>query len=385
MRRAGLDDYDEARVAAISGAVAAAIDSAALGAGGWDAAPRILVNAFPGAWGALWCLNYPDGRMNSIQAHNLEPAYLQSLADHFSHVNPWQPYWSTAANGSVALSEKVAPARLFEKNEFIADWLRPQGDFDAACGLSFVGDAGEAIQFIMHFSPSAGYDEAAERVLGRVRGNFKRAIDLARLLRSGGERDIALTALVERGRCAAFVVGADRYIQEANGLAEQLFGTSEPLIVRNSRCFLTDKAADVRFGAALNSLLKGIPMDGARITFRTASGPWQISLASLPSFRPDEIGPRRLLPARQLVLVLVNDLRVPAGTAPNLSALAGAFALTPAEIRMCEQLMAGRSPAEIADIQGTTVGTARTRLKMIFAKTGTSRQAELVLLLSRLS
>lgn len=45
--------------------------------------------------------------------------------------------------------------------------------------------------------------------------------------------------------------------------------------------------------------------------------------------------------------------------------------------------MLGASVAEAAEQLKITEGTGRTRLKMIFQKTGTSRQAELILLLAR--
>jgi DNA-binding CsgD family transcriptional regulator len=85
------------------------------------------------------------------------------------------------------------------------------------------------------------------------------------------------------------------------------------------------------------------------------------------------------------VIVLVADLSASARIAGDLSALPSTFGLTPAEVSFCRRLLLGDSVADAADHLGITVGTARTRLKTIFHKTGTSRQGELMLLLSRLS
>jgi DNA-binding CsgD family transcriptional regulator len=60
-----------------------------------------------------------------------------------------------------------------------------------------------------------------------------------------------------------------------------------------------------------------------------------------------------------------------------------AFGLTPAEARLAVGLAAGRDLTEIAHAFGVEVGTARTQLKSIFAKTGSHRQGELVALLRR--
>jgi DNA-binding CsgD family transcriptional regulator len=59
------------------------------------------------------------------------------------------------------------------------------------------------------------------------------------------------------------------------------------------------------------------------------------------------------------------------------------YGLTPAEARLAVALANGDSLKEIAEATGNRVGTLRTHLKHVFAKTGTRRQAELVRLVLR--
>jgi DNA-binding CsgD family transcriptional regulator len=54
------------------------------------------------------------------------------------------------------------------------------------------------------------------------------------------------------------------------------------------------------------------------------------------------------------------------------------FALSPAQARLTDLLMKGRTVKEIAPALGITEGTARQYLKRVFGKTGTNRQADLV-------
>ncbi len=63
MRRGSLDVYDEERVAVISQNLAAVIDAAAFGECTWDRVPAILSEAFPGSWGGLANMNFPDSRL----------------------------------------------------------------------------------------------------------------------------------------------------------------------------------------------------------------------------------------------------------------------------------------------------------------------------------
>jgi DNA-binding CsgD family transcriptional regulator len=83
-------------------------------------------------------------------------------------------------------------------------------------------------------------------------------------------------------------------------------------------------------------------------------------------------------------IVVLTDLRA-ASQGPAENVLRQAFGLTPAEARLAKQIAAGKTLADIARQGGSARETLRTRLKGIFAKTRTSRQAELALLLSRMT
>jgi len=68
---------------------------------------------------------------------------------------------------------------------------------------------------------------------------------------------------------------------------------------------------------------------------------------------------------------------------PELS-LRGAFRLTQAEARLASHLANGDCLDTVCDRLGIAKETGRNQLKSVFAKTGTSRQAELVLLIASL-
>jgi len=385
MRQELLDHYDEGRVTAISRDVAGAIDAATFGAGSWDDVPLTLSRAFPGSFGLIYNMNFPEKRLNFLSVQNTDPIFATSLAEHFAYINPWAPFWISKKSAFIAASEEVYPARTFAKSEFYNDWLLPQNKSEAAAGMKIVGEHDEAVHLLFHFplTKSELYDRVGKEVLGRVRGNFERSINLARLLRSDVEAALTETALLQRGRCAAFVVDGSRLLRDANTKAERLLSAGEAVVTRNGRCHLTDKEADVCFGATLEKLAGGIPTNASRLAFRTSAGAWQASLAAIPP--PSSSGAiAALLPPRRMILVMVADLRPRVIETGDLAVLAGLFALTPAEIAFCRRLLLGESVAEAAERLAITEGTARTRLKAILHKTGTTRQGQLMLLLSRL-
>lgn len=68
---------------------------------------------------------------------------------------------------------------------------------------------------------------------------------------------------------------------------------------------------------------------------------------------------------------------------PQAAFLKSRFDLTPAEARIVLRLVAGDSLQSAAKALGVTYGTVRTHLKAVFQKTGTCRQAELVIVVIR--
>ena len=70
---------------------------------------------------------------------------------------------------------------------------------------------------------------------------------------------------------------------------------------------------------------------------------------------------------------------------PPVEAVAAVFDLTAGEIRVAERLLTGWTPAEIARDLALAMSTVRSHLASIFAKTGTSRQSDIVRLATQLA
>lgn len=79
-----------------------------------------------------------------------------------------------------------------------------------------------------------------------------------------------------------------------------------------------------------------------------------------------------------LLLVGADDQHAAATTF-----LCNAFALSKAESRLIPLLLLGQSPTEMATSLDLKLTTIRSQLSSIFAKTGTTRQQELIRLLGR--
>ena len=86
---------------------------------------------------------------------------------------------------------------------------------------------------------------------------------------------------------------------------------------------------------------------------------------------------------RTVAAVFVSNAADP----PRLpaDAMALLYDLTPAETRVFELVVAGKTPAEISALLGVTLATVRTHLARVFDKTGCTRQADLIAMASKVT
>jgi DNA-binding CsgD family transcriptional regulator len=83
--------------------------------------------------------------------------------------------------------------------------------------------------------------------------------------------------------------------------------------------------------------------------------------------------------------VLLSIVTPSVAPATRHDTLRSRYRLTPAEVKLAVRLGRGEVLRNAAEAEGITIETARTRLKVIFQKTSTSRQLELALLLQGLT
>ena len=142
---------------------------------------------------------------------------------------------------------------------------------------------------------------------------------------------------------------------------------------RQKRICLAHRRADALLEAALDSM-KG-NSDGAYSIPIPASDERPPVIVHLIPVRGPAQGVLGLASA-VLVITSVERARV-----PSAEVLQGLFDLTPAEARVAQAIVGGETVEQIAVRSGVSSGTVRAQLKSIFAKTGQSRQADLVNLL----
>ena len=208
----------------------------------------------------------------------------------------------------------------------------------------------------------------------------ERLATLSPLLRRAG----LLTAIVEKARLAGLtqafeIIDRAALVLDSQGRAVRwnaAFGAllGRDLKLAGGRLLAEDPEAARNLEALARPL--GRPPLSAVVVARRDASPIVLHVVPL-------VGPSRGLFAGGCTLLLAS---VPgAAPMPAAAILQVAYRLTPAEARLAQALSGGSSLAAAASRFAITAATARSQLKAIFAKTGATRQSDLVHLVTGLA
>lgn len=362
--------------------VSEVLREAAWGRIGWDVICRKLADALPGSMTSLINYDMARGTINAAFHHGMAPEYFDSYRVHYATINPWVEYWARQPSGWVGISERDSPASAFRDTEFFSDWLAPQGNADAGAGLRLDVDAHNTVlvgwQYEVARAPE--YDELAATILEQLTPHFVYAVQGANLLRAGLERGLRLGPLIERVEGAAFLIDRERRMSEANDEAVRALDAGDLVTASDGVITIRDPAVQRWLEETAVALLDATPLGNAAITFGAADRIMRATLTPAPEHA--DSGPPLLVRPRPQVLLVITAL-VGGDTRLDATALRYAFNLSHSEMRLCEALVNGRSLLEAAELLKLSEGTVRQRVKLIFNKTGTHRQGELVALLGR--
>ncbi|WP_343731904.1 helix-turn-helix transcriptional regulator [Duganella sp.] len=198
--------------------------------------------------------------------------------------------------------------------------------------------------------------------LAMLTPHFGQAMALRARLRASDELDRQLRRHLDRMRSGLIVCDAQAQVQWMNQRARALLQQSGGLQLRGDVLCAADARlrrhiADLAAGAGGNRYLTvGEGRESLHLALQASEG-------SLPG------GPGT-------VLLALTD--VAADVPVSASAIAALFGLTRAEASLVAGLVAGSSLEQYAQRRGVALGTVRGQLKQVQAKTGATRQAELV-------
>jgi DNA-binding CsgD family transcriptional regulator len=316
-------------------------------------------------------------RSSILAGFGISSPLKQSYNEHYSKLNVWRQrgrefYYPGAAN----LDQEQCPRPVLERSEFYNDYLRRIGAAHSM-GAIIARRQNQAPTLTALRGPQKGaFGEDERKVAKFLLPYLSRAWALHEKL----ELIAAGESVLDRLPIGVVFLGAGADAVYVNLCAEEIFRANDGLSLANGELSASDRAADTQLRRAIDhSLSPDQPFGSRAVGARRASGrrAYQVVIAPLRTRLRQFTGT-----AAPLAVVLITDPEQP-GPA-KLDLLVQLYGLTPKEAEIAVNLSQGKTVEQTAEQLGMTYQTARTHLRRLFIKTGTSRQTELLLLLARL-
>ena len=355
------------------------IYSTVLDPAGWGAVVRDISRFFGGSPVAFGYLVGPERSDTRQFACGVPDGAMRELLDRLAQDTPWtERHLLGLADRFGALSPDFGFLDL-EALPLYRDWMRDLGLAPIwPAGHVVLGADGKAAGGLAVFRRQ-GQGPFCESEFGRVDPfvpHLRRAVELQRMFGAVQRERLALAEAVDRLPTGVLLLDANRRVVIENQAAHRIVEADDGFrIDRGGPC-----AGDARDNARLQELIaNSLDFEPGQ---ELASRAW--ATVSRPSGRREyAVAITPLVDAP--VASVGSDIRLAlfvvdpeTGRTASSEVLEGMYDLTHSEAELVRRLASGVSLDQAAQERGVSMNTARSHLKRAFAKTGTTRQAELL-------
>jgi DNA-binding CsgD family transcriptional regulator len=318
-------------------------------------------------------------------ACGIDPAAQISYGQYFGKIDPFRPRFLAKPEGELCFAEELCPSSDLYKTELYGDYLSKY-DFTLYCAVATIKCA-ETSEFISLYRglrsgfPNAEAIATIRQILPHIRAALKLRSQLCGIDTAAKNYAAALDSLN-----AGVVLLTDRSeCVFVSRKVEEMCSANDGLYIRNSRLGAHASADHEALSRLIDRAValaagKSTQPCGTAVISRRNGASLKVSAASLS---PEAPLAQLASSPRAVAALFIRDPDHDVASLPQI--LTTAYALTGAETRLAIELLGGYSLAQTAERHAVSIETVRAQLKAIFAKTATSRQSALLMLLSRLT
>lgn len=317
------------------------------------------------------------GRMVRLlsASENFDADARRDYAAHYHDRNVWFQRALPHPPPLVRRGEELIEERDFLRTEFCADWCS-RVDIFHMIGCTYSLPSGLVGGSGLHRTRHQGaFTDEDKRLYAMLMGHFARAVGLSLRLGQDAARDALSPEIVEALKLGVILVQADRRVVQANRVAELILAQRQWLTIVDGRLRTVHHGSLGPFAwriAAAAQTGAGVGLDAGTVLRLRAPGGHALPVLIAP-FRVAEGVWGSLQPTAALVFHSPDS-----ASATQAATISAVYDLSPAEGRLVALLVPGRSLIESAREAGISINTAKTQLKSVFARTGFSRQSELI-------
>jgi DNA-binding CsgD family transcriptional regulator len=357
------------------------IYDASLDAGLWPSVVEGLAGFLPGAFVNVFSQDATRKTAQAFYTWGIEPKFLEMYFQKYIHLNPMFPATLFFEVGRILTEEDIMPRAEFSETRFFKEWVRPQGLLSSSMASILDKSATSVAGIAVGRSERQGpVDDRALRRMGLIVPHVRRALTIGKVIDLQKVEAAALADTLDGVAAGMFLVDAGGRIVHANARGLLMASGGPVLQAARGALSLMDRQADQALRDTLEAAAAGdVAVGGRGIAIPIASAD---GIHHVAHVLPLTTGARRsagmAYSAVAAVFICKTELDLP----HPVEALANAYKLTPAEMRVLMAIVQIGGVPEVAPVLGVSETTVKTHLQHIFSKTGTARQADLVKLIA---
>ena len=353
-----------------------AVYDCALDPNHWHDAVRMIADLCESQVSILAVHDYANGRTETAFGLGYTEPFIRLHEEEYAAMNSFLNLIRVQPLGAVRTRAMAIDDREFYESRFYQEWVEPQG-FDDAIYFSVLRTQERIGWWEAHRLDSCPhYGDREVRLLTLLSPHVCRAVTISDALNLKTIRSEALEATLNALASSVYLTDRHGRIIYMNRAAEQQVRTSNALRVEHDRLAPVDRAVRVALGRAIAESIADeaeTPASGVTLALPAGDGAGLVATI-LPLGRGER---RNLCGAYTATTAIFVQDPIVVPPFPG-EAFAKLYGLTGGELRVLLAMAPGLGIKEAAEMLGIGETTAKTHLHHIFAKTGTSKQTELM-------
>jgi DNA-binding CsgD family transcriptional regulator len=306
-----------------------------------------------------------------------DPRFVENYRRHYYRIDPWGEEGrkrNLLRPGFIGLGEPIVPPKILKRTEFYNDFGR---QFSACGGLSALFKADHSLLAVSMMQYKFGqFGQLELRLVRELTPHLERAMRIHVRLEGAGMISERATAALDRVNCGVLFVAASGKLLFANQFARRLLRSRDGLTLTGGELHANTPAHTARLREAMSAALRvregSDTADMPPVVIQRLAGrrPLSIVIAPLPH-RPSFTA----FDGAAVALFVTDPER---SVTPRVETIGAMLGLSPGEAHLAQLLATGHDLKQASDRLSIQLETARKRLKVIFHKTDTHRQSDLV-------
>ena len=281
--------------------------------------------------------------------------------------------------GEVVEIADILPYDEFLETRYYKEWVRSQGWIDMVTSVLDKSATSYAVASVFRHERDGRTDEGARHRMKLLAPHFRRAILIGRTIEPKKAEADTLADTLDALAAGLFLVDPTGRLVHANARGHAMLAEEGILRAAGGRLVANDRGADRALRSAFSAAEGGDGVLGTQaIAVPLATDERRFVAHVLPLTSGARRRAGSSYAAAAAVFVRQADIDTPA--APEV--IAKRYELSPSELRVLLTVFESGGVSNIGEALGIPEATAKTHLRRLFEKTGTSGQADLVKLVA---